>query len=120
MIGLGIGALALVLVVASASALVTKDIIQDKPAVAQVEPAAGKTVKKEQITWNEPRQAAPAATNCNDGNVAGYVLGGAAGGIAGSQVGKGNGKTAATIGGTLGGAYLGGQYIPLQNVTCPR
>jgi uncharacterized protein YcfJ len=62
--------------------------------------------------------AAPAQPPCNDHNVLGYVAGGAAGGIVGNQVGKGNGNTAATIAGTLGGAYLGGQHIPLNNVTC--
>ncbi len=42
-----------------------------------------------------------------------------AGGVLASNLGKGNGKTAATIGGTLGGAYIGGETIPLNNVTCP-
>lgn len=62
--------------------------------------------------------AAPVEPRCDDSNVLGYVAGGAVGGIAGNQIGKGSGNTAATIAGTLGGAYLGGQYIPLRNVTC--
>lgn len=71
------------------------------------------------------RDSAPApvtqarAPACDDGNVVGNILGGTAGGIAGSQIGSGSGQTAATIAGTLGGAYLGGEYIPTQNATCP-
>ena len=60
-------------------------------------------------------QAVPA---CDDGNIAGKALGGVGGGVIGSLAGKGTGKTATTIGGTLGGAYLGGEVIPLKNVTC--
>ena len=115
----GIGVLALVLLTAGASALVTKEILADKPAVEKVANNKKASPPGERIAWNEPRQAPkPQAPACDDGNIVGYVLGGAAGGIAGNQIGKGNGKTAATIGGTLGGAYLGGEYIPTHNVTC--
>lgn len=67
---------------------------------------------------NNSVQQQPLATNCNDKNVLGYVAGAVAGGLAGNQLGKGNGKTVATIGGAVGGGYLGGKYIPLNNVTC--
>jgi outer membrane lipoprotein SlyB len=69
----------------------------------------------------QPQKLASSAlvqSQCNDSNILGYIAGGAAGGLAGNQIGKGAGNTAATIGGVLGGAYLGGQYIPLKNVTC--
>ncbi len=77
------------------------------------------TKTSQPATGSHPRVVAAAEQpRCDDGNVLGYVAGGAAGGILGNQVGKGSGNTAATIAGTLGGAYLGGQHIPLKNVTC--
>ena len=78
--------------------------------------------KDEKPFATQARAAAPAAARpagCNDGNIAGKAVGGVAGGVLASNLGKGNGKPAATIGGTLGGAYIGGEVIPLNNVTCP-
>jgi uncharacterized protein YcfJ len=108
------GVVLLVAATAGASAYITqKSMEPEAPAAHKV------TVKKENIAWNEPRAAAPTQnTNCNDHNVVGKVGGGIAGGILGSQIGDGNGKTAGTIAGTLGGSYLGGKYLPTQNVTC--
>lgn len=120
----GAGVLALVLVTAGASALVTKEVIDEKPAVEKS--AAAPAPKAQKITWNEPRnvqpvqQARPAPPPCNDGNIVGLALGGIGGGLAGNQIGKGSGNTAATIGGAVGGAYLGKEFIPTENVTCAR
>lgn len=75
-------------------------------------------VQKAQVERAAAPQAAPQRVACNDGNIAGKALGGVGGGVAGSMIGSGSGKTAATIGGTLGGAYIGGEVIPLNNVTC--
>ena len=80
-------------------------------------------IKQQAKTHQQPTRAVAAAApveipRCNDSNILGTVAGGAAGGIAGNQLGKGSGNTAATIVGTLGGAYLGNQYIPLNNATC--
>lgn len=120
----GAGVLALVLVTAGASALVTKDMMSEKPAI---ETARAPAPKEQKITWNEPRNAEPvqpvrtaAAPPCNDGNIVGLALGGIGGGIAGNQIGKGSGNTVATIGGAVGGAYLGKEFIPTENVTCAR
>lgn len=118
MIMLGIGALALVLVTAGASALVTNHIANSKEETKIVSTKKPRA-HKEQITWNEPRQAAqPQAPACDDGNIVGLALGGVAGGVAGNQIGKGSGNTVATIGGAVGGAVLGKEYIPTRNVTC--
>ncbi len=86
------------------------------------------TASKQDLPWLDkqpvhksaaPRQQmASAQPACNDGNVLGTVAGGVAGGALSSTIGKGTGKTAATIAGTMGGAYLGNQYIPLQNTLC--
>lgn len=120
----GAGVLALVLVTAGASALVTKEVIGEKPVIEKT--AAAPAPKAQKITWNEPRQAQPvqqarpAAPPCNDGNIVGLALGGIGGGIAGNQIGKGSGNTVATIGGAVGGAYLGKEFIPTENVTCAR
>lgn len=117
----GIGVLALVLVTAGASALVTREVIEEKPAIEKkAEKRSG-----ERISWNEPRQAAPqpaqpAKPACNDGNIVGKVIGGVGGGILGNQIGSGSGNTVATIGGAVGGTVLGGEYIPTENVTCAR
>lgn len=110
---IGAGIIVLIAATAGASSYITQEMAKpDKPAVE-------KTVKREQISWNDPKPAAPAPVeNCNDHNVVGKIGGGVVGGILGSQVGDGNGKTAATIGGTLGGSYVGGKYLPTQNVTC--
>jgi uncharacterized protein YcfJ len=127
MIALSIGVAILILGAASASALITRNVVshEDAPAVAAATPSTAKAVHhaaagNQTIRWNNPRQPAPqqAQTACNDGNIVGYVAGALAGGLAGSQLGKGNGKIATTMAGTAGGAYLGGQYLPTQNVTC--
>ncbi len=120
----GLGVLALVLVTAGASALVTREIVEEKPkaeiVAKPVEPSG------EKISWNEPRQAPqPVAAQaakpaCNDGNIVGKVIGGGGGGIIGNQIGSGSGNTVATIGGAVGGAVLGGEYIPTENVTCAQ
>lgn len=123
MIMLGVGALALILVTAGASALVTNHMADSKKDETKVVSNKNSgTTKKQQISWNEPRQQAQPvqATQpaCDDSNIVGLVLGGAAGGLAGNQIGKGSGNTVATIGGAVGGAYLGKEYIPTKNVTC--
>lgn len=99
-----VAAVLLVTATAGATAYYVDQKNEDKPA----------TVVRAQAAAN----IAPAA-GCDDGNIAGKAVGGVAGGVLASNVGKGNGKTAATIGGTLGGAYIGGEVIPLRNVTCP-
>lgn len=120
----GAGVLALVLVTAGASALVTREMMDEKPAIEKTAEAPAR--KSQKITWNDtPSQPVQpirtaAATPCSDGNIVGLALGGIGGGIAGNQIGKGSGKTAATIGGAVGGAYLGKEFIPTENVTCAR
>ena len=120
----GLGVLALVLVTAGASALVTREMVEEKPAVEAAAKPSKSTSNK--ISWNEPRQAAPqpaaqpAKPACNDGNIVGKVIGGVGGGILGNQIGSGSGNTVATIGGAVGGTVLGGEYIPTDNVTCAR
>ena len=113
--GLAAGIFALVIVTASASALMLRD-----PGPPDVEPAAGAV--KEEVTWNEPpaQPAQQPAVNCDDGNIVGMIAGGVGGGLVGSQIGDGDGQTAATIGGAIGGAYLGKEYLPTQNATCPK
>lgn len=115
MITAGLGAVVLLLMTAGASAYIATEMNND-----QAKPVAKKSVQREEIRWNEPERAPvqKVASNCDDGNVVGYIAGGALGGIAGSQFGDGNGKTATTIGGALGGGYLGKEYIPTHNVTC--
>lgn len=103
--------IALVAGVALASSYVTKHNIQT------VSTQKTKVVKSSAPKTTQTASAP--AKNCNDGNVLGAAVGGIGGGVLGSTIGDGTGKTAATIGGTLGGAYLGSQYIPLQNATCP-
>lgn len=116
---IALGIVALVTTTAVASIYVAREM--DGKETKTVSTTTKKTASADKVVWNEPRPAAaPAQPACNDGNIAGKALGGVGGGIAGSMIGKGNGKTAATIGGTLGGAYVGGEVIPLQNVTCPR
>lgn len=115
----GLGVLALVLVTAGASALVTREMVEEKPAVeSAAQPSANK------ISWKEPRPAPqpaqPAKPACNDGNIVGKVIGGVGGGIIGNQIGSGSGNTVATIGGAVGGTVLGGEYIPTDNVTCAQ
>ena len=99
-----VAAVLLVTATAGATAYYVDQKKPDKPAV-QARAAA-------------PVQAQQQQVRCNDGNIAGKVVGGVGGGVLASNLGKGNGKTAATIGGTLGGAYIGGEVIPLHNVTC--
>lgn len=79
-----------------------------------------KPVKTATVTHSHSQPATQVRQQvaCDDGNIAGKALGGVGGGVAGSMLGKGNGKTATTIAGTLGGAYIGGETIPLHNVTC--
>ena len=98
-----LGAILLVGATAGASVYLTKQ-------PASVERAAS--------TQSTQHSAQRVVERCNDDNIAGKAAGGVGGGVIGSLAGKGNGKTAATIAGTLGGAYLGGEVIPLQNVTC--
>lgn len=116
----GFGVLALVLVTAGASALVTREIIDEKPVVE----ARSANPPGERISWNEarpaPQAAQPAKPACNDGNIVGKVIGGVGGGILGNQIGSGSGNTVATIGGAVGGTVLGGEYIPTDNVTCAQ
>ena len=119
----GLGVLALVLVTAGASALVTREIVDEKPAIETAAKPAKSSNNK--ISWNEPRQAPqpaaqPAKPACNDGNIVGKVIGGVGGGIIGNQIGSGSGNTVATIGGAVGGTVLGGEYIPTENVTCAQ
>lgn len=104
------GVVLLIGLTAGAAAYVTQATIkEDKVASAP----------RERVVVHQQAAPAPQAANCDDGNIVGHVLGGAAGGVVGSQIGSGSGQTAATIAGTLGGAYVGGEYIPTRNVTCP-
>lgn len=127
MIALGAGIFALVAMTATASALITRERMSDKPLTDEVistEDTARHREPGRRVADIEPA-AAPAsvaqtAPACDDGNIAGTVLGGAAGGIVGSQIGNGSGQTAATIGGVVGGALLGREYIPTHNVTCAQ
>jgi len=97
--------------------LQAKDMDKDKATTGQQAAAKPKSqAHHQQLASAQTTQTTQ--PRCDDSNVLGYLAGGAAGGVLGNQVGKGKGNTAATIGGTLGGAYLGGQYIPLKNVTC--
>jgi uncharacterized protein YcfJ len=125
LITLAVGALLLVGATAAASVYLTREnMTSEKEVAATTAPKKSPAAKKD-IVWNDnpqpraPQQQAAARSGCDDGNIAGKVAGGVGGGVLGSMVGKGNGKTVATIGGTLGGAYLGGQTLPLHNVTCP-
>jgi uncharacterized protein YcfJ len=116
LLGATVAVITVVVVSAAAASYVTRQSMT--PATA---PIAQNTVIQHHVKPVHPQQLAsaqPQQSRCNDSNILGYVAGGAVGGIAGHQLGKGAGNTAATIGGTLGGAYLGGQYIPLKNVTC--
>lgn len=122
---LSLAAILLVAATAGAAVYLTKENL-NTPVDQVVTTTHNKhTTHKNNISWNnspaaqqqlQPQQVAQ--TNCDDGNIAGKAVGGVGGGIAGSFIGKGKGKTAATIGGALGGAYLGGEAIPLHNVTC--
>ena len=103
--------------VALASSYATRQSLQTQDVVAP-KPVAAKTIRHPQPQPQQVAHAAPQEPQCDDGNILGYVAGGAAGGLVGSQIGHGTGKTVATIGGVLGGGYLGGQAIPLHNVTC--
>ncbi len=106
-------AVLLVAATAGAGAFITQQAMEPG------KPASHK-VQAETISWNDSKPApAPAqVADCNDHNVVGKIGGGIAGGILGSKIGDGNGKTAGTIAGTLGGSYVGGKYLPTQNVTC--
>lgn len=103
-ISVGLAVVLLMIATAGASVYLTK-----RPSPATSAHITEKVVVRE-----------PVQKKCNDGNIAGKALGGVGGGVLGSMVGKGDGKTAATIGGTLGGAYIGGEAIPLNNITCGR
>lgn len=117
---LSAAAVLLVALSAGASVYLTKESIKNKSEKVAVT-THHKSVKND-IKWDNKNQNVQtqqvAQSNCDDGNIAGKAVGGVGGGVLGSMVGKGKGKTAATIGGTLGGAYLGGEAIPLRNVTC--
>ncbi len=119
-----LAAVVLIGVSAGAATYFTKENLENKNTVTTTHK---KTTAKNNVAWDSERQTTQPAqqpvrqvaqTRCDDGNIAGKVVGGVGGGVVGSMIGKGNGKTAATIGGTLGGAYLGGEAIPLRNVTC--
>jgi uncharacterized protein YcfJ len=121
----GIGA-AIVLAITATAAIAsytTREVIQAK---TDNNIQAGQSAKTAQ---HHPKQqgqklasAAPQqpAQRCDDNNIVGTAAGGVGGGVVGSQFGRGSGKTAATIAGVIGGAYLGNQYIPTRNVTCPH
>ncbi len=120
---IGLAAALLLATVAGASAYINQDALTRHTATTKVKSSAS----NQNLPWldkqHEQRRAAPqqvasAQPQCNDGNILGTVAGGVAGGALSSTIGNGNGKTAATIAGALGGAYLGNQYIPLQNSTC--
>lgn len=141
-----VGAVVLLLGTAAASALLTRQMVEENEIVSASDlsqrpplknavshKSTAQKTKASSMPWQDGRQYAaqsPSAGNtqpparqatapaCDDGNVLGYVAGGAAGALVGSQVGKGKGNTAAIIGGTLGGAYLGGQHLPLRNSLC--
>lgn len=109
---------------AAASAYLTKQSVEGT-SVAASRPHVTRTASD--VRWDDTHStntvrttAARPAPACNDGNIVGKAVGGIGGGVLGSAAGKGHGKTATTIAGTLGGAYLGGEMIPTQNVTCPR
>jgi uncharacterized protein YcfJ len=125
---IGLAAALVVASIAGAAAFVNHD--EKSPVVAsttKTKTVHAATAKKD-LPWLESNkgnkklapgpQVAAAQPACNDSNILGIVAGGVAGGVLGSTVGRGNGRTAATIAGTAGGAYLGNQFIPLQNVTC--
>lgn len=125
MITLGIGIFALIAMTATASALITRERLSDKPLTDEIISTENKeSVPARRVAAIEPAAApAPvvqAAPACDDGNIAGTVLGGAAGGLVGSQIGNGSGQTAATIAGVVGGALAGREYIPTHNVTCAQ
>jgi uncharacterized protein YcfJ len=105
-LSLVLGAALLVVTTAGASVYLSRQPAQET-ATAKPPPHA------ERVVVTQPVQR-----KCDDGNIAGKAVGGVGGGVLGSMVGKGSGKTAATIGGTLGGAYIGGEAIPLNNITC--
>jgi uncharacterized protein YcfJ len=107
-----IAVLLLVIGTAAASVYIARSSTPEQPKIAVVTQPAHRVVHREVTTERR------VATNCDDGNIVGKGLGGVGGGVAASTIGKGNGKTAATIAGTLGGAYLGGQYIATNGVTC--
>ncbi len=113
LVGAGIGVVLLIASTALAASYFTRESLQSK-AESHKQPRqhgrAPANSSSQKVAATEP--------SCNDSNIAGVVVGGVAGGVVGHQVGKGSGNTAATIAGTLGGAYLGGQHIPLNNVTC--
>ena len=109
-----VGVLVLIAGTAAGSAYLTKE------SVTAEKTATTKTVTTTRANNPAPAPARPQQAACDDGNIAGKVVGGVGGGVVGSMIGKGGGKTAATIGGTLGGAYVGGEVLPMRNVTCAR
>ena len=121
---LGLACALVVATVAGAAAFVNREgAVVSAESVKKTKQTASKDLpwvdKKTEPKAPAPRQQVAAAEpQCKDGNILGTIAGGIAGGAASSAIGKGTGKTAATIAGTMGGAYLGNQYIPLQNTTC--
>ncbi len=123
-----IGAVLIVVVLlamtAGASALITRNNMEDKTVTVTEEtvtkPKVVHYTASNNIRWNDSRQvqqqpARPVKT-CSDGNVVGAVLGAVGGGLVGSQLGGGKGKDVATIGGAAVGGLAGQQYIPTKNV----
>jgi len=121
-----IGAAVALMLVSTAAASVY--LTRESMAPEQTTSSSESHKSNSDIVWNDraveqgrtQTRARPVAASCDDGNIAGKAVGGVGGGVLGSLAGKGHGKTATTIAGTLGGAYLGGEAIPLRNVTCPK
>ena len=109
---------------AGASAYLTKQNLTTTTETSSTvtKPVTHVSQRHSDVRWddNHAQPRTVAAPACNDGNIVGKAVGGVGGGVLGSAIGNGHGKTATTIAGTLGGAYLGGEVIPTQNVTCPK
>jgi uncharacterized protein YcfJ len=125
-IGVALVIIVLLAMTAGASALITRNNMEDKTVtVTQETVTKPKTVHhtaSNNIHWNDNKQvqqqpARPVKT-CSDGNVVGAVLGAVGGGLVGSQIGGGKGKDVATIGGAAVGGLAGQQYIPTKDVLC--
>lgn len=113
---------------AGASALITRNNLENEDKVVTV---TEKTVTSNKpahhtsnkVNWNSNRNAqqqpVPLKKSCSDGNVVGAVLGAVGGGLVGSQIGGGKGNDVATIGGAAVGGLAGQQYIPTNGVLCP-
>lgn len=115
------GIFALVVMTATAGALIPREtVINDKPAIEKPVQSRERVAVADPAPVPPPMPAQQQKPACDDGNIIGTVVGGAAGGLVGSQIGSGSGQTVATIGGIAAGALLGKEYIPSQNVTCPK